>query len=144
MPSHPYTLRHFWPGVGPGISVFQAVWFLHAARVENHCFGRTCVQLHPATSHPYPPSASGEKASCLPEEKQKSPLGIEATDVIFLVCGISFCFFCKINTTKVLEKSEKKPHSCSFFTSVLAQQPGQPLRLNAFVSTGTFFSPLQG
>lgn len=32
-------------------------------------------------------------------------------------------------------------HSCCCFASVLAQQPGQPRRFNAFVSTGTFLSP---
>lgn len=61
------------------------------------------VQPHPVTPHPFLPSPAGEKLSCLPEEKQKRPLGIEVTDVIFLVCSVSFSFY-KINTTKVLEE----------------------------------------
>lgn len=121
------------------------MWFYCAARVEDHCFGTTCVQPHPVTSHtpshshPHPPCPSGAGGFFPPRRKAEETPGTEVADVIFLVCGISFSF-CKTNTTKVLEEPENN-HSCSRFASVLAQQPGQPRRLNAFVPTGTFFSP---
>lgn len=84
---------------------------------DNLCAASSCDFTHPLPPAPHPPFASGAKASCLPEEKQKTP-GTGVADVIFFVCGVSFSF-CKINVTKVLEEPENnrsgsRLHQCWF------------------------------
>lgn len=92
----------------------RSPWGLICSRGGAPQLGEDLPPASSATSRLCPHSPAGEKPFCLPEEKPEGFLGIGVRDVIFLVCGKSFSL-CKVNTTKRLEHSGKKNHSCCCF-----------------------------
>lgn len=98
--------------------------------------GRLWYLLSPKLQ--YPSSSTQGKACLTSQQRQKIPLGTEVWDSMFFICGIFFSV-CRDKYHKSAEKPDKN-HSCCWFISVLALQPGQPARLNAFVMiTPCFF-----